>query len=277
MSARCRYITSSVHICLTVVTGFLIVIFHRNQLQRSSSKETLCAREVHRMVLGGLNVQILHQKMLYTSYMFQWNEAKIWEFLFAYFEVCLNLGLLWSVSNQGPHDHHQSMLTNVLQRHLPCLRPTQSVIYVPLQVSRFAESALLIVQFRIFLFSRIWSSAQDHAILVLLLNLVGFVISIWQNLSCGNDLLAVYQFRKGISAGPALKYFIWFTGAGGHRSNVLAKNRRNWQVNFIDSGLEVAKTRFQTFLRGKSVLFKWKSQIREFHARAMERGEFLKR
>jgi len=50
-----------------VVTGFLIVIFYRNQLQRSSSTETLCAREVHRMVLGGLNVQILHQKMLVTS------------------------------------------------------------------------------------------------------------------------------------------------------------------------------------------------------------------
>jgi len=31
---------------------------------RSSSKDTLRAREVHRMVLGGLNVQILHQKML---------------------------------------------------------------------------------------------------------------------------------------------------------------------------------------------------------------------
>ena len=59
--------------------------------------------------------------------------------------------------------------------------------------------------------------------------------------------------------------------------NVLAKNRRDWQFNFIDSGLEVAKTKFQTFLRGKSVLFKWKCQIREFHAHGMERGEFLKR
>jgi len=59
--------------------------------------------------------------------------------------------------------------------------------------------------------------------------------------------------------------------------NVLAKNRRNWQVNFIDSGLTVAKTRFQTFLWSKSVLFKWKCQIREFHARGMERGEVLTR
>jgi len=74
MSARYRSMTSSVHICLTVVTGFLIVIFYRNQLQRSSSTETLCAREVYRMVLGGLNVQILHQKMLFTSYIFWWHE-----------------------------------------------------------------------------------------------------------------------------------------------------------------------------------------------------------
>jgi len=43
--------------------------------------------------------------------------------------------------------------------------------------------------------------------------------------------------------------------------NVHAKNRRSWQVNFIDSGLKVAKTTFQTFLRSKSVLFKLKCQI----------------
>jgi len=55
--------------------------------------------------------------------------------------------------------------------------------------------------------------------------------------------------------------------------NVLAKNRRNGQVNFIDSGLEVAKTKFQTFLWGKSVLFKWKCPIREFHAHGLERGD----
>ena len=43
------------------------------------------------------------------------------------------------------------------------------------------------IMFWRFLFSRIWSSAQDHALLVLLLNLVGFFISTWQNLSAGND------------------------------------------------------------------------------------------
>jgi len=42
-----------------------------------------------------------------------------------------------------------------------------------------------------------------------------------------------------------------FTSTG---LNVLAKNRRNCQVNYIDSGLKVAKTRFQRFLRSKSVI-----------------------
>ena len=46
---------------------------------------------------------------------------------------------------------------------------------------------------------------------------------------------------------------------------------------FHDSGLEVAKSRIQKFLWGKSVLFKWKCQIPEFHAHGMERGEVLKR
>ena len=53
--------------------------------------------------------------------------------------------------------------------------------------------------------------------------------------------------------------------------NVLAKNRGNchdWAKS---------QTRFQTFLRGKSVLFTWKCQIREFHAYEMERGEVFKR
>ena len=46
------------------------------------------------------------------------------------------------------------------------------------------------------------------------------------------------------------------------------------------SSIQASKSQkrdFQTFLRGKSVLFKWKCQIREFHAGGMERGEFFKR
>jgi len=58
--------------------------------------------------------------------------------------------------------------------------------------------------------------------------------------------------------------------------NVLARNRRNWQVNFIDSGLEVAKTRFQTFLRGKSVSFKWNVRFENFMHMQWSEENFLK-
>jgi len=50
-----------------------------------------------------------------------------------------------------------------------------------------------------------------------------FYYSIWLGFSFPTDriwkwfVLAVYQFRKGISAGPALKYLTWFIGAGGVR------------------------------------------------------------
>ena len=49
--------------------------------------------------------------------------------------------------------------------------PTQSIIYVPLQVNRFRKSILLVVQYKYLkscseiVFSRIWSSAQDHTVL----------------------------------------------------------------------------------------------------------------
>jgi len=84
--------------------------------------------------------------------------------------------------------------------------------YCPVQIYK--------IMFRKFLFSRIWSSAQDYAVLGLLLNPVVFWISTWQNLSGGNVrwkwfVLAVFQFWKGISAVPALQYFTWFIGAGG--------------------------------------------------------------
>ena len=59
--------------------------------------------------------------------------------------------------------------------------------------------------------------------------------------------------------------------------NVLAKNRRNW--NSISS-IQASKSQnrdFRHFSGGKSALFKWKCQIREFHAHGMEQGEVLKR
>jgi len=90
--------------------------------------------------------------------------------------------------------------------------------------------------FRRFLFSRIWSSTQDHAVLVLLLSLVGFFISTWQkSVRRKWFVLAVYQFRKGISAGLALQYFTWFIGAGGFHVCDIAKNIRvTWRIHMCD-------------------------------------------
>ena len=58
---------------------------------------------------------------------------------------------------------------------------------------------------RRFWFSRISSSAQDHALLVLLLNLVGLFISTWQNLSARNDLYwRCTSFEKAFRRGRPL-------------------------------------------------------------------------
>ena len=59
--------------------------------------------------------------------------------------------------------------------------------------------------FRRFLFSRIWSSAQDYALLDLLLNPVVFWISTWQNLSGENDLYwRCTSFEKAFRRGRPL-------------------------------------------------------------------------
>jgi len=66
------------------------------------------------------------------------------------------------------------------------------------------------------LFSGIWYSAQNFAVLGLFLNPVVCWISAWQKFVRRKWLeLAVYQFSKGISAGLALKYLTWLIGAGG--------------------------------------------------------------
>jgi len=72
------------------------------------------------------------------------------------------------------------------------------------------------IMFRRFLFSRIWSSAQDHALLVLLLNLVGFFISSRPRWSGGNDLYhSCTSFEGAFWGGQPLNTFTWFIGAGG--------------------------------------------------------------
>jgi len=90
-------------------------------------------------------------------------------------------------------------------------RPTQSIMYVPLQVNRFKKIILLIVQYKYLkscsrrFIVRIWSSAQDYAVRYLLLNPVVFLISAWQNLSGGNDLYwRCTSFEKAFRRGRAL-------------------------------------------------------------------------
>jgi len=73
--------------------------------------------------------------------------------------------------------------------------------------------------FRRFLLSRIWSSAQDHVVLVLLLNIVGFFISTWPRWSVGNILYrSCISFEGASRGGQLLNIFTWFIGAGGKAS-----------------------------------------------------------
>ena len=61
--------------------------------------------------------------------------------------------------------------------------------------------------FRRFLFSRMWSSAQDHAELMLLLILFNFFISADHYGLFEMFCKKLLQFQRGISGGPALKHF----------------------------------------------------------------------
>jgi len=71
------------------------------------------------------------------------------------------------------------------------------------------------IMLRRFSIPRIWSSAQDHALLVLLLNLVGFFISTRPRWSGGNDLYrSCTSFQGASRGGHPLNIVIWFIGAG---------------------------------------------------------------
>ena len=102
-------------------------------------------------------------------------------------------------------------------------RSTQSIMYVPLQVNRYWKKyftypsvQIFKVMLRRFSFSRIWSSTQDHSVLVLLLNLVGFFITSWPRWSNRNILYHSCTRLKGVSrGGQPLNVFTWFIGAGG--------------------------------------------------------------
>jgi len=102
------------------------------------------------------------------------------------------------------------------------IRPTQSIMYVPLQVNRFKKIILLIVRYK---YLKSCSRRFYCPNLILCTRLCGTMFITQPSCPCYFHLtesvrrkwfvLAVYQFRKGISAGPALKYFTWFIGAGG--------------------------------------------------------------
>jgi len=114
--------------------------------------------------------------------------------------------------------HCVTVRSSVLQYVAVCHRPTESIMHIPFQVNRFQNSILLIVQYKYlkscsedFLLknpTKIRSSAQDHAILHLLLNTVGFFISNRQKSACWKWFVPqLYQLRRDILEGPALKYF----------------------------------------------------------------------
>jgi len=88
-------------------------------------------------------------------------------------------------------------------------------------VNRFDESVLLIVQYR-YLKSCSGNLILQNLILCTRSCVIGFItqyglvfhFQLTESVRWKWFVWAVYQFRKGMSAGPALKYFTWFIGAG---------------------------------------------------------------
>jgi len=103
-------------------------------------------------------------------------------------------------------------------------------MYVPLRVNRFAESVLLIVQYRYLKscsgdFCPAESDPPHKIMRYWIITQSGWVFDfhLTESVRWKWFVLAVYQFRKGISAGPALKYFTWFIRAGGEPLRSLHK------------------------------------------------------
>jgi len=92
--------------------------------------------------------------------------------------------------------------------------PTQSIIYIPLQVNRFQISVLLIVRYE-YLKSCSGGFILQN-LLVVLLNLVGFFISTRPSWSGGNFLYhSCTSFEGASRRGQPLNIFAGFIGAGG--------------------------------------------------------------
>jgi len=111
------------------------------------------------------------------------------------------------------------------------VHPTQSIIYVPLEVIRFQKSILLIVQYKYFK-----SFSGDFILQNLILRIrscgISFITqSSWGfhfNLTetCQMEMFVPqsYQLRRGISGGPALKHFyVIHRGGRTPRGEIMAK------------------------------------------------------
>ena len=114
------------------------------------------------------------------------------------------------------------------------IRPTQSIMYVPLQVNTSQQYILLIVQYKCIksCSEHFYSPKSDppHKIMrywayystQLVFGFPPDRISQVEMICIG-----VYQFWKGISAGPALKFFAWFIGAGGNMQIYISDSTRS--------------------------------------------------
>jgi len=125
-------------------------------------------------------------------------------------------------------------------------RPTQSMMYIPFQVNTFHKIILLIVQYKYwkscsedFILknpSKIWSSAQDHAVLDSLLNIVGFFISARQKSACRKWFVPqLYQHRRGIFEGPALQYVYMIHRCGRYPQGGFGGVTWEYKSRFFDS------------------------------------------
>jgi len=142
-------------------------------------------------------------------------------------------GMVRNLPNCSPTYNQMQTLKECLCCRIYSARPTESIMYIPFQVNIFQRSILLIVQYK-YLKScsedlivknptKIWFSAQDPAVLLLILNIVGFFISARQKSASWKWFVPqLYQHRRGILDVPALKYFYMI-----HRGGRLALHSTN--------------------------------------------------
>jgi len=151
----------------------------------------------------------------WSSCVYEW-----WRYLCKWVSTWTQLRKLWHVWVKS----HVGMRLHVWMSHVTnmnvedtCVsawvhRPTQSIVYVPVQVNRFQESILLIVQYK-----HLTSCSKDFILQNLILRIIscgaGFITqSSWVfhfhlTIMVRWKFFApqLYQLRRGISEGPALK------------------------------------------------------------------------